>query len=145
MIEYAVLTAAGEREFSYIRGLLDQLHASSSSTYEPSLSRLQAMVSNENTDVIAARDGEKIVGMAILFTLARIDETSGYVDDVVVDNAYRGKGIATALMQKLIEIARERGHKHLDLTSRPSREAANHLYQKIGFVKRETNPYRLKL
>lgn len=145
MIEYSVLTSAGEREFTEVRALLDQLHSSSSTTYEPSLSRLQAMTSDENTDVIVARDGEKIVGMAILFTLARVDETSGYVDDVVVDDAYRGKGIATALMNKLVEIAKGRGHKHLDLTSRPSREAANHLYQKVGFVKRETNPYRLKL
>lgn len=145
MIEYSILTEAGEREFADIKHLLDQLHAGSSSAYDPSLARLQAMLLDANAALVVARDGEKVVGMAILFTLARVDEVSGYVDDVVVDDAYRGQGIATALMKKLVEVARERGHKHLDLTSRPSREAANHLYQKIGFVKRETNPYRLKL
>jgi len=81
----------------------------------------------------------------MLYTLSHVDEIAGHVDDVVVADSYRGQGIATKLMEKVISIARERGHRYIDLTSRPSREAANHIYKKIGFQKRETNPYRLKL
>lgn len=145
MIDVRVLEEATDSAFNDICELLTQLHTGSSSTYSPDRTRFEQMLSDKNIAVIVAQDGERIVGMAMLYSIVRVDEVSGIVDDVVVSDAYRGQGIATHVMARLIETARERGLKHLDLTSRPSREAANHLYQKVGFQKRETNPYRLKL
>ena len=145
MIDVLVLTQVTDAAFDDVCALLSQLHAGSTSTYTPDRARFEQMVADKNVAVVVARDGERIIGMAMLYSIVRVDEVSGIVDDVVVSDAYRGQGIATRVMKKLIETAKERGLKHLDLTSRPSREAANHLYQKVGFQKRETNPYRLKL
>lgn len=145
MIDVRVLEEATDSAFNDMCALLAQLHTGSSSTYAPDRSRFEQMVHDKNIAMVIAHDGDRIIGMAMLYSIVRVDEVSGIVDDVVVSDAYRGQGIATRIMEKLIETARERGLKHLDLTSRPSREAANHLYQKVGFQKRETNPYRLKL
>ena len=68
-----------------------------------------------------------------------------WIDDVVVDSAARGQGVGEALNQAALDEARQRGAKEVDLTSRPKREAANRLYQRLGFVPRDTNVYRIKL
>jgi ribosomal protein S18 acetylase RimI-like enzyme len=65
-----------------------------------------------------------------------------WIEDVVVDSAARGHGVGEALNQAAILEARHRGAITVELTSRPSREAANRLYQRLGFVARETNVYR---
>ncbi len=67
------------------------------------------------------------------------------IEDVVVDNAARGQGIGEALMRRAIELAREKGAQNISLTSNPMREAANRLYLRVGFKKRETNAYQMKL
>ena len=65
-----------------------------------------------------------------------------WIEDVVVDTEARGMGIGQALNEYAIQMAEQAGAKTIDLTSRPSREAANRLYQRLGFVARETNVYR---
>ena len=67
------------------------------------------------------------------------------IEDVVVDEKYRGRGIATKLVNYAIEKAKNNGVISLDLTSRPERENASKLYLKLGFKKRNTNVYRIKL
>jgi ribosomal protein S18 acetylase RimI-like enzyme len=62
----------------------------------------------------------------------------------VVDETARGKGVGAALNTEAISLAHEMGAKSIDLTSRPSREAANRLYQRLGFEQRDTNVYRFK-
>jgi ribosomal protein S18 acetylase RimI-like enzyme len=69
----------------------------------------------------------------------------GHVDDVVVDEALRGHGIGRLLMEAVHAEARRLGLRHLDLTSRPARQAANALYQSLGYERRDTNVYRLRL
>ena len=66
-----------------------------------------------------------------------------WIEDVVVNDKARGKGVATALIWHALNLARENGAEKVDLSSRPWREAANNLYLKFGFEKRETNMYRL--
>ncbi len=90
-------------------------------------------------------NGHRIVGMATLTERRQLTGRYGYIDDVVVDEAYRGHGIGEQLTIALIEEAKSRGLRHIDLTSNPQRVAANKLYLGLGFVKRETNVYRLKL
>jgi ribosomal protein S18 acetylase RimI-like enzyme len=68
-----------------------------------------------------------------------------WIEDVVVDGEARGNGVGEALNLFAIEVARKRGAVTVDLTSRPSREAANRLYQRLGFVARDTNVYRFTL
>jgi ribosomal protein S18 acetylase RimI-like enzyme len=70
--------------------------------------------------------------------------TKAWIEDVVVDERARGKGVGKELMNHALNVAKELGAKSADLTSRPSREAANKLYQAIGFEGRETNVYRYK-
>jgi ribosomal protein S18 acetylase RimI-like enzyme len=86
-----------------------------------------------------------IVGILTLVTFRIPTGVRARIEDVVVDNALRGRGTATALTRAALEIAAARGAHTVDLTSRPSREAANRLYQHLGFEQRETVVYRYAL
>jgi ribosomal protein S18 acetylase RimI-like enzyme len=68
-----------------------------------------------------------------------------WIEDVVVDESARGQGAGEALVAEAIRLASDAGARTVDLTSRPSRESANRLYEKIGFQARETNVYRYDL
>ncbi len=100
---------------------------------------------NQGSMLLARNEEEKIVGMASLYRIDRLDRTIGRVEDVVVDASTRGQGVGRGLMEGLIEEAKKQGISRLFLTSRPERVEANHLYQKVGFVKHETNPYKMDL
>ena len=122
--------------------LIPQLSTSSSPI---TMAELREIVGDSATVVFVARDGGVIVG---LLTLAMFRIPTGmraWIEDVVVDGRARGKGIGEALNRAALATARQRGAKTVDLTSRPSREAANRLYQRIGFVRRDTNVYRYEL
>lgn len=86
-----------------------------------------------------------IVGMASLVPVHTLSHHKGLVEDVVVHKEYQGRGIGKFLMQHVIEQAKILGLQHIELTSNPSREAANALYLKLGFKPRETNTYRLAI
>ena len=92
---------------------------------------------SENTN-----DEQPILGMLTLVTFEIPTGIRAWIEDVVVDNAARGQGAGQALVEAAIAHAQVLGARTVDLTSRPSREAANRLYQRCGFVQRETNIYR---
>jgi ribosomal protein S18 acetylase RimI-like enzyme len=96
-------------------------------------------------DAGAHEPGWPIVGMLTLVTFRLPTGVRAWIEDVVVDSGSRGKGIGEALVQAALELAAARGALTVDLTSRPSREAANRLYDRTGFELRATNVYRLKL
>jgi len=114
----------------------------------PPASELQQIVDAPDSVLLIARDerdDNRIVGS---LTLAMFRIPTGYrawIEDVVVDSDVRGRGIGDKLNRVALDLAREAGAKTVDLTSRPSREAANRLYQRIGFEPRETNVYRFAL
>lgn len=87
----------------------------------------------------------RAVGMATLVPVAKPSGFEGRIEDVVVDEEYRGRGIARRMMEMIVEEARTLGLGRLALTSNPARRAANALYQSIGFERYETNVYRLLL
>lgn len=90
--------------------------------------------------------GERpILGMLSLATFRIPTGLRAWVEDVVVDEAARGQGAGAALIRASLEFAKELGARTVDLTSRPTREAANRLYQRCGFKKRETNVYRYQI
>ena len=68
-----------------------------------------------------------------------------WIEDVVVDAEARGRGVGEALTREAVRVAGTHGARTVDLTSRPSREAANRLYQRLGFERRDTNVYRLSI
>lgn len=118
----------------------------SRSSRPPTVDELGDVVASPATDLfIVIADEGSIVAMATLATFRIPTGLRAWIEDVVVDESGRGQGVATALTESMVDRARELGCKTVDLTSRPSREAANRLYQKAGFVARETNVYRLDL
>ena len=117
----------------------------SSSNPPPSASELQEIVSSEASVLFIARVDGKIAGSLTLATFRIPTGLRAWIEDVVVDSSARGHGVGEVLNRAAIEEARARGAVTVDLTSRPSREAANRLYQRLGFVQRETNVYRYSL
>lgn len=87
----------------------------------------------------------KIVGMLTLIIYRIPVWKKGWIEDLVVDKAYRNKGIATKLIRHAVENAKADGVLSLNFTSSPQRENANRLYRRLGFEKRDTNVYRIKL
>ena len=103
------------------------------------------MIASPASDVLVAREGDRILGTLTLVTFRIPTGVRSWIEDVVVDDAARGKGVGDLLNRFALDVARDKGAKTVDLTSRPTREAANRLYQRIGFVARETNIYRYDL
>ncbi len=101
------------------------------------------MVSSPNITVLVAKAGEKIVGMITVLIYRIPYVRKAYIDDLVIDEAYRGKGIAKQLMQHAIDLSKEKSAAYIDLTARPRRAEGNSLYESFGFQKRDTNVYRL--
>jgi ribosomal protein S18 acetylase RimI-like enzyme len=93
---------------------------------------------------LARMDGE-IVGMGTVIIAAALSGRTAHVEDVVVDAGSRGRGIGARLMDELLDIARAEGADEVTLTSHPTREAANRLYQRLGFELGTTNYYSLDL
>ena len=117
----------------------------SKSSPPPSRDELAAMIGSDASDVLVARVDGTIVGTLTLVTFRIPTGVRAWIEDVVVDDAARGHGVGEQLNRFALDIARQTGAKTVDLTSRPSREAANRLYQRIGFVPRDTNVYRYDL
>jgi ribosomal protein S18 acetylase RimI-like enzyme len=112
----------------------------------PSIAQLEEIVAAPATDLfVATLDDGTVAGMSTLVSFRIPTGVRSLVEDVVVDTAARGAGVGTALAHAMLDRARELGAVTVDLTSRPSREAANRLYQHIGFKQRETNVYRYAL
>lgn len=93
--------------------------------------------------IITLRDGGILIGMGTLISNKKLFSFSGIIEDVVVDEKYRGRGLGKKIMQCLIKKSKSLKMKYVDLTSRPHRVNANKLYSAMGFVKRKTNVYRL--
>ena len=105
---------------------------------------LKHIVDSPCTTLFVARDeGGALVGSLTLVTFLIPTGQRAWIEDVVVSSKCRGLGIGESLCKAAIDHAVALGVVSIDLTSRPSRVAANRLYQKLGFVQRETNVYRL--
>lgn len=138
-----VATAVDDELVEAFARLIPQL---SSSNPPPSREQLEAIVADPNDYVFVARlDDGSIVGSLTLVTFRIPTGLRAWIEDVVVDDNVRRSGAGAALTTAAIEKARELGVSTVDLTSRPSREAANALYVKLGFQLRESNLYRYDL
>ena len=117
--------------------LLPQL----SSAPPPDSTALETIMAGGSTVFVARVEG-RIVGSLTLVLYRIPTGLKAWIEDVVVDEAARGHGVGEALSLAALEEARRHGAKAVSLTSRPSRQAANRLYQRIGFSPRDTNVYR---
>jgi ribosomal protein S18 acetylase RimI-like enzyme len=124
-------------------GLVPQL---SRSNPPPTLEQVEAMIAHEAITQFLAREADgTIVGVATLAVFPIPTGRRAWIEDVIVDEGSAGQGIGALLTNAMLDHARSLGCVSVDLTSRPSREAANHLYKKLGFEPRETNVYRFTL
>ena len=106
---------------------------------------LDAVVSHEANTVLVARSGGTVTGTLTLVMFPLPTGLRAWIEDVVVDEAARGQGTGEALTHEALRIAREAGARTVDLTSRPAREAAGRLYERLGFTIRESRLYRYPL
>jgi ribosomal protein S18 acetylase RimI-like enzyme len=111
----------------------------------PTRAELEDLVASDASILLIARHPDEngpIVGAMVLVLYRVLTGLHGYIEDVIVDESARGLGIGEALMRASLRIAQEAGAINVGLTSHPRREAANHLYQKLGFDQRQTNVYK---
>jgi ribosomal protein S18 acetylase RimI-like enzyme len=138
-VSIEVVTDVTDEILSAFSRLLPQLSSTARPLDRDALSRV---VSCETNTVLIARDGAAIVGSLTLVMFPLPTGLRAWVEDVVVDNAARGRGVGAALTAESVRLARAGGARTLDLTTRPSREAANRLYVREGFQLRESQVYR---
>jgi ribosomal protein S18 acetylase RimI-like enzyme len=108
----------------------------------PDASTVARVLGHPANTVFAARAGGAILGLATLVVLELPTGTEARIEDVVVDPSARGAGLGRALVTAALTRAAARGARHVELTSAPSRQAARHLYQNLGFTPRETGVFR---
>ncbi len=140
MVTIRVAEVADEKLVAAYQRLTPQL---SSSSPAPTAAELAEIIRSDSATVLIAEDDKGDILGSMTLVLFRIPTgVRAWIEDVVVDTEARGMGIGQALNEYAIQMAEQAGAKTIDLTSRPSREAANRLYQRLGFVARETNVYR---
>ena len=140
-IEIEIAEAVTDEIVAAFARLIPQLSSSSPS---PGEEELNAIVTDPLSTLYLARVDGQIVGSLTLAMYQIPTGLKAWIDDVVVDESARGRGIGEALSAAALEEAGRRGAKDVSLTSRPFRESANRLYQRLGFEPYETNVYRYK-
>jgi ribosomal protein S18 acetylase RimI-like enzyme len=131
------------RVYEAVLSLLPQL---ASEADLPTKEYFESILKSENIHFfIAELDNKQIVGMITIGTYRMLSGTKVWIEDVVVDESQRGKGIGKELILHAINYSGSLGAKSVGLTSRPFRTSANRLYQKLGFVRYETNVYKYLL
>jgi ribosomal protein S18 acetylase RimI-like enzyme len=142
-MQIEIVTQADAELYDAFQRLVPQL---TNNNPPPSLDELTALIREPASTLMVARgDAGKIIG-ALTLTVYRVPTgVRSIIEDVIVDNSARGGGVGEALMKRAIEVAREKGASNISLTCNPMRESANKLYQRMGFMKRETNAYQIML
>ena len=111
----------------------------------PTSEHLAVLLDDPGATLLIARDGDAIVGTALVIVYPTTMRVESRIEDVVVDGAARGRGIGEALIRECIEVARRRGASIVELQTARVRVAANRLYERMGFERRDSNPYRMTL
>ena len=146
-------TSSGEIEVVAASGVDEELIAAfnrlvpqlSRSAAVPTPELIREIVEAQASTVLIARDARdkgRIVGLLTLVVFRIPTGVRAWIEDVVVDEAVRGRGVGEALSEEAVRRAVGLGARTVELTSRPSREAANRLYERLGFVRRDSNVYR---
>lgn len=140
-MEIQELQDYSQAQFEDLRHLMSEL---SDRVYFTQMGLL-SVLKDSNCHLYVILDGEHIIGCATLCVFHSPTGAKASIEDVVVSSAYRGQHLGRQIMERLIADARSFGVQEVHLTSRPQRVAANGLYQALGFVRKETNVYQLKI
>lgn len=138
-----IVTQADDELYQAFQHLVPQL---TENNLPPSLDDLAALLRDASSTLMVARnENGGIIGALTLAVYRTPTGVRSIIEDVIVDIFARGQGVGEALMLRAIDLAREKGAGNISLTSNPVRVAANKLYLRVGFQKRETNVYQMKL
>jgi ribosomal protein S18 acetylase RimI-like enzyme len=141
-MQIELVTQADEELYEAFQHLVPQL---TDNNPPPSLNDLADLVRDASSTLMVVRDDHGEIIGALTLTVYHVPTgIRSIIEDVIVDNSARGQGIGDALMKYAINLAREKGAQNISLTSNPTREAANRLYLRVGFKRRETNAYQYK-
>lgn len=133
-------TAASTQLTAAMGRLVGQL---SSSAGAPTAEELREVVESPATRLLVARDEDDNIVGSLTLALFRIPTgLRAWIEDVVVDEAARGQGVGETLTMEALRLARRAGARTVDLSVRPEREAAERLYRRLGFKRRDTSVYR---
>jgi ribosomal protein S18 acetylase RimI-like enzyme len=141
-VEVVIADEVDDELLAAFAALVPQL---SKSSPPPTAEQLAEIVASPDSVLYLARVDGRIAGSLTLAFYRIPTGLKAWIEDVVVDGSARGQGVGGELNKAAIAEARRRGAKHVSLTSRPARETANQLYQRLGFEHYETNVYRLTL
>jgi ribosomal protein S18 acetylase RimI-like enzyme len=136
---------ASEATPELLTGLNHLLPQLSTSAAPLTTTDLESLLDSSSVTVFVARDEGRFVGSLTLVIFPIPTGLRAWIEDVVVDETARGTGVGEALTNAAVEESRRRNVRSIDLTTRPSREAANRLYVRLGFQLRETNVYRFSV
>ena len=142
MVRIEKVTGATAEVHAALAHLLPQLN---DKLPVPTMERIQALVADPAVTLLLAKDGREVVGTTTVIVYTTPFWIKARLDEVVVDEAARGKGVGAALVSAALDVAREKGVQVVELQSGLQREAANRLYPRMGFKRRETNVYRIVL
>ena len=142
-MQLEIVNKADEELYEAFQRLVPQL---TNNNPPPSLNELTDLVRDSSSTLMIVRDEAGVIIGALTLAVYRVPSGKrAMIEDVIVDESARGRGVGEILMQHSIALAKEKGVGTIALTSSPFREAANRLYVRMGFKKRETNAYQLKL
>ncbi len=142
-MQVELVTKADDELYEAFQRLVPQL---TNNNPPPSRDDLTVLVQDASSTLVVARNEKGEIIGALTLTVYRVPTgIRSIIEDVVVDSSARGQGVGEALMKYAIDLARDKGAKNISLTSNPVRAAANKLYVRVGFTKRETNAYQIKL
>jgi GNAT superfamily N-acetyltransferase len=142
MVRIEEVTEATAEVHAALAHLLPQLN---SRLPIPTMERLQAIIADPAVTLLLARDGQQIVGTTTVIVYTTPFWIKARLDEVVVDESARGKGVGAALVKASLDLARLSGVEVVELQSGVQREPAHRLYSRMGFKLRETNVYRIVL
>ena len=142
MVDTYIATEVTDELMEAMNHLVPQLSRSNPS---PTRDAVQKIIDSDASTLFMCRDDTGVLGTLTLVLFRIPTGIRAWIEDVIVDESARGKGVGRILNEAAIEHAFAQGAITVDLTSRPSREAANRLYLRLGFVERDTNVYRYRL
>jgi ribosomal protein S18 acetylase RimI-like enzyme len=142
-VQIEEVTSVDPELVASLRGLMSQLSPEAAPATDENV---QEILDSPATRLLVARDDHGgVVGSLTLVMFRILTGVGVWIEDVVVDEAARGRGIGEALLREAVGLAARAGASRVNLTSTPDRVAANRLYQRLGFEPRTTNVYRLEL
>ncbi len=137
------LTHASQQNVDDINALLVQLRGGEPSS--GTLQEVERIVNDPSMALVVAEEDGRIFGMGMVYVWSKVGKGKAFIEDVVVNELARGKGLGSQIMERLVAFAREKEAKSIVLNSNPDRKAAHGLYKKLGFEIQQTSPFRLKL